>query len=165
MLQYITLVLDDHDLNKYNPEDIIRFNDALSLVMFIDRIHTKDALSMLKKLPEKYMEEMVLKIPEDMVKLISDVITVLLNRLEVPKKEIAAVTDQFAKKEYQTMFDALVESVLEDKRLARNEGIRLGRDEGRREDAQEIARRMKEDGFTSQIWRKFKGPAVNRNFI
>jgi predicted transposase/invertase (TIGR01784 family) len=151
MLQYITLVLDDHDLNKYSQEDIVRFNDALSLVMLIDRIHTKDALSLLNKLPERYMEQMVLKIPEDMVKLISDVITVLLTRLEVPKEEIAAVTDQFAKKEYQTMFDALVESVLEDKRLARDEG----RNEGRREGAAETALRMKEDGFTPQQIRKY----------
>jgi predicted transposase YdaD len=59
------------------------------------------------------------------------------------------------------MFDALVESVLEDKRLARVEGRREGRDEGvllgERKRAQETARRMREDGFTPAQIRKYTG--------
>jgi predicted transposase/invertase (TIGR01784 family) len=121
--------------------------------MLIDRIHTRDGLSQLKRLPEWYVEQMVLKIPEDMVKLIRNVMTVLLNRLDVPEEEIAAVTDQFVKKEYQTMFDALVESVLEDKRLAREVGER----KGRREEALETAQRMTKDGFTPEQIRKYTG--------
>ncbi|MFP3091501.1 hypothetical protein LQZ21_14385, partial [Treponema sp. TIM-1] len=42
--------------------------------------------------------------------------------------------EHVGKKEYQTMFDALVESVLEDKRLAREEGreegIQIGTEKG-----------------------------------
>jgi predicted transposase YdaD len=67
------------------------------------------------------------------------------------------------------MFDALVENALERRRLAREEGIRkgiqlgmdkgirLGMDEGRREEALEIARQMKEDGFTPEQIRKYTG--------
>jgi ABC-type amino acid transport substrate-binding protein len=59
------------------------------------------------------------------------------------------------------MFDALVESVLEDKRLARDEGVllgeRKGRDDGLREAARETARRMREDGFTPAQIQKYTG--------
>jgi predicted transposase/invertase (TIGR01784 family) len=65
-----------------------------------------------------------------MNKLISDVITVLLDRLKVPEEEIAAVTDRIEKKEYQTMFDALVENVLADRSMAQEEGRKEGRTEG-----------------------------------
>jgi hypothetical protein len=41
-----------------------------------------------------------------------------LDRLEVQGKEIGAGTELIEQKEYRTMFDALVESVLEDKRQA-----------------------------------------------
>jgi predicted transposase/invertase (TIGR01784 family) len=139
------------DLNTYSREDIFRFNDALSLVLLIDKIGTREGLSLLSKLPEGYVEQLALNIPEGMTKLLSDVITVLLDRLAVPKEEIAAVTGHFEKKEYQTMFDALVESVLEDKRLAReegrNEGRREGWKEGRQEEALRAARRMKALGM------------------
>ncbi|MFP3090254.1 hypothetical protein LQZ21_08000 [Treponema sp. TIM-1] len=84
----------------------------------------------LKGLPGDYWEGIALNIPEGMVKLVKDVITVLLERLEVPAEEIEAVKEYVGKKEYQTMFDALVESVLEDKRLAREEGWEEGREEG-----------------------------------
>jgi predicted transposase YdaD len=73
------------------------------------------------------------------------------------------------------MFDALVENAHERRRLAREEGIRQGnqsgmdkgirlgmdegRDEGRREEALEIARQMKEDGFTPEQIRKYTGVA------
>jgi predicted transposase/invertase (TIGR01784 family) len=83
------------------------------------------------------------------------------------------------------MFDALVENVLKDKRLARDEGIRVGEKKGRnegiqvgerkgsRERALETARRMTKDGFTLQQIRKYteislkdiRGLAVNRNFV
>jgi predicted transposase YdaD len=65
------------------------------------------------------------------------------------------------------MFDALVEDVLKDKRLARDEGIRLGEKKGRnegiqvgerkgiRERALKTARLMKKDGFTPGQIRKY----------
>jgi hypothetical protein len=86
--------------------------------MLIDTLKPKEGIEALQGLPQEYLEELRLKIPESMGKLITDVITVLLSRLGVSREGIGTVTDMIEKKEDRTMFDAFVESVLEDKRLA-----------------------------------------------
>jgi hypothetical protein len=43
---------------------------------------------------------------EDLSRLMTDVITALLDRLEVTGEEIVAVTDLIERKEYRRMFDA-----------------------------------------------------------
>ncbi|MDR2070105.1 MAG: hypothetical protein LBP81_01620, partial [Treponema sp.] len=100
----------------------------------------------LKKLPQNYLEQIQLKVPENLSRLITDVITALLYRLEAPGEEIAAVTDLIERKEYRTMFDALVESVLEDKRQA----VKCAKEEARQE-KQEGARRQKQMGVSPDI--------------
>jgi hypothetical protein len=145
------------DLNTYKEEDILRFNDVLSLILLIDRVRTPEGLSFLKKLPKGYIEKMSLKIPPGMSKLISDVMTVLLDRLEVPGEEIAAVTDRIERKEYQTMFDVLVKNVLEDRRLAREEGLEEGRTEGRSKSQEEFARKALEKGLSPDVVREITG--------
>jgi hypothetical protein len=149
------------DLNAYAEEDLFQFQDVLSLVLLIDKIRTREGLSLLGSLPEGYVETLGLNIPPGMNKLISDVITVLLDRLEVPEEEIAAVTDHIERKEYQTMFDALVENVLADRRMAREEGlaegIQIGVERTREEDQErayreklESARKLKAGGVPVQ---------------
>jgi hypothetical protein len=152
------------DLNRYKPEDILRFGDVLSVVMFIDRINNKEDIGKMHKLLIDYLKQ--LKIPGNMVELIRNVSTVLLTRLGTAKEKIDVITDQIGKKGKQRMFDAYVESVLEDRRLVREEGRDEGRNEGRREEALEIARQMKEDGFTPEQIRKYTGvidPAGNES--
>jgi hypothetical protein len=97
------------------------------------------------------VEQLHLKIPENLTKLLTDAITVLLDRLQVPREEIGEVTDFFEKKEYQTMFDALVESVLEDKRLAVEEAVEKTQEEDRetaRREKLEIARKLRARGLS-----------------
>jgi hypothetical protein len=74
------------DLNTYGEEDLFRFQDVLSLVLLIDKVRTREGLSLLGSLPEGYVETLGLNIPPGMNKLISDVITVLLDRLKVPEE-------------------------------------------------------------------------------
>jgi hypothetical protein len=117
------------ELNKYRQEDLIEFCDTLSFIMIIDKLGTKEGLQILKKLPQDYIEQIQLKVPENLSRLMTDVITALLDRLEAPREEIAAVTDLIERKEYRTMFDALVESVLADKRQA----VQQAKEEARQE--------------------------------
>jgi flagellar biosynthesis/type III secretory pathway protein FliH len=162
-------------------DDMVRFNDTLSFVLLIDQIHTREGMSLLKKLPAEYIKNRALNIPPRLNKLMSDVVTTLLNRLEVPPEEIAEITDFIEKKEYQTMFDALVENVLEGKRQAREEGIQIGmekgqeegrergRQEGRKEGIQigvkkgqekgreEIARKALREGASAEFVQKITG--------
>jgi hypothetical protein len=104
------------DLSTYRIEDITQFKDALSFIMLIDRLRDRAGLKLLEKLPSDYFTG--LKIPQNLYKLLEDVTTVLLSRLEVPAEEIAGITDFIEKRDYQMMFDSLVESVKKDKRLA-----------------------------------------------
>jgi hypothetical protein len=55
-------------------EDITRFNDALSLILLIDRMDIKgaDKEALFKAIPEEYLEQIGLRIPEGMGKLLSD---------------------------------------------------------------------------------------------
>ncbi|MDR2070326.1 MAG: Rpn family recombination-promoting nuclease/putative transposase [Treponema sp.] len=138
------------DLNRYRREDLIGFSDALSFIMLIDRVRTKEGVRVLESLPQKYLEKLRLKIPENLGKLMVDVITALLDRLEVPGEGIAAVTDLIEKKEYGTMFDGLVESVLRDKRQAVRAARKEAREEARREKL-EGARKQKQMGVPPGI--------------
>jgi hypothetical protein len=114
------------DLNTRSREDLLRFNDALSLIMLVDKVRGPEDVTLLNEFPEGYLEELALKIPPGMGKLLSDVITALLNRIGSPKEEIAAITDYVDRKEYQTMFDVLVKNV----QMMREEGIQLGTEKG-----------------------------------
>jgi predicted transposase/invertase (TIGR01784 family) len=138
------------ELNRYRQEDLIKFCDALSFIMIIDTLGTKEGLQMLKKLPQGYLEQIRLKVPENLSRLMTDVITALLDRLEASGEEIAAVTDLIERKEYRTMFDALVESVLEDKRQAVQQEREKARQEWEQE-KQEGARRLKQMGVSPDI--------------
>jgi hypothetical protein len=133
------------DLNRYTREEITRFGDVLSLVMLIDKAKTWEGISLLSQLPQDYIEQLSLKIPQNLVKLVSDVITVLLDRLKYPVEEIREVTEMFEKKEYPVMFEALVENVLEERRLARELGLEEGRQEGT-----EAVFELLDQGYTPQ---------------
>ncbi|MDR2630270.1 MAG: hypothetical protein LBC60_05040, partial [Spirochaetaceae bacterium] len=134
------------ELNRYRVEDLVRYGDALSFILLVDRIQNREELKVLKDLPQEYLEKITLKIPEGMSKLIRDVITVLLERLEVPPEEIVAVTEYVEKREDRTMFDGFVAAVLEDRQLAREEE----RAEAYREKL-ESARMLKEDGVPVEV--------------
>ena len=80
------------DLNKYNERDIASFGNTLSLIMIIDKIKTADGMSIMKNLPEGYFEQLGQNIPPHLHKLLADVITVFLTRINVPGDEIDKVT-------------------------------------------------------------------------
>jgi DNA repair exonuclease SbcCD ATPase subunit len=82
---------------------------VLSFVFLIDHIGTMERKNLLKELPPDYLEQMALKIPENLSKLLSDAVTTLLDRFGAEKSEIAEITDYIKKKEIVTMFEAMVE--------------------------------------------------------
>jgi hypothetical protein len=96
-------------LYQYSPEELTRFNDVLSLILLIDHIGTLEGKNLLKALPRDYLEQIALKIPENLNKLLTDVVTTLLDRFGAEKDDIAEITGYIEKKEITTMFDAVVE--------------------------------------------------------
>jgi predicted transposase/invertase (TIGR01784 family) len=79
----------------------------------------------------------------------------------VPEEQIRAAKELIRKKEGGGMFDQFVESYLESKRLAREEGRVEGREEGRMEGRQEglieIARNALSEGVSVEVVRKITG--------
>jgi hypothetical protein len=146
------------DLKSYRVEDIVKFNDVLSLVMLIDRIGSMKTKEELGNLPKDYFERMGLQIPEGLIKLLHDVVTLLMNRFEYPEEDIEEITGYIDKKENKAMFEALVEQHwrLRDEGLA--EGIAKGRAEGieqehKRASQEKIegARKQKTLGVSTEI--------------
>ncbi|GHV74146.1 hypothetical protein AGMMS49940_14480 [Spirochaetia bacterium] len=130
------------DLNRYTQEDLVRFNDTLSLVMIIDKLKKSDGKSLLSKLPLDYLEKTALKIPEELTKLLMDVITVLLNRDVYPKEEIRTISGYFTdKKEDQPMFEGFVEAIVE--------YARINREEAREEERKAVLELVKQ-GYTAE---------------
>jgi hypothetical protein len=117
------------DLNRYRIEDLLRFKDELAALMLIDKVDFRDKGELLQRFPQ-YLEEMALKIPESLTTLMTEVIQVLLERLEVPAEEIRGVTELISEKGVGRMFDQFVEGYIESKRLAREEGILIGMEKG-----------------------------------
>ena len=89
--------------------DLVRFGDTLSLVMLLDKMRSFNGQRLLSKLPDNYIEKLRLNIPDHLLKLLSDVITVLMRRINVPEDEISTVTDQLYERRLQEMFTLLEE--------------------------------------------------------
>ena len=106
------------------------FGDALSLVLLIDKIRGNKGDTLLRQLPENYVEKLSMQIPESMIKLLSDVIQVLLNKSGYDRQEIEKYVGYVEKpegKEHIGMFEAVIESIIEGREEARQEG-KLERD-------------------------------------
>jgi hypothetical protein len=103
------------ELNRYTPEDLLRFGDTLSLIMVIDRLETREGASLLSKLPPDFMEKMALKIPKELSKLVTDVVATLLDRAGFSKEKIGEITNRLMGKEDRFMFDRIVEKIVSDR--------------------------------------------------
>jgi len=109
------------DLHRFNVEDITEFNDALSFILLLDRVDIKgaDKKKLFQAIPEGYLKQIGLRIPEGLGKLLSDAATVLMSRVKAAPELIREVTDYVEKKEYQTMFERLLADI--DKTVAAKE--------------------------------------------
>ena len=133
------------NLRDYSMEKIMEFNDALSMVMLIDKIRDKKGSRLLDHLPSDYIEKMNLQIPESMRKLLSDVVRILLEKSGVDRQEAREYAGHIENpdgKESGGMFEAVIESILK-----RQEEVR---EEGR----EEIARNAIAEGATLEFVQK-----------
>jgi alpha-galactosidase/6-phospho-beta-glucosidase family protein len=94
-------------LNKYDKDDLVEFNNALSLILLIDKIRRAEDIAILSNLPEKYIEGLAQKIPEHFLKIFSDCVQLLLKRVEVPDEEVEAVTEKIYKRRLNDMFEII----------------------------------------------------------
>ena len=93
-------------LNKYSNNEIAEKNDELSLIMLINKLKSSEEFKNLKELPTEYLKNLEENTPEYLLKLISKIISVLLYRLNVPRKEVEVFTDQIVRREFSMLFDS-----------------------------------------------------------
>jgi len=134
-------------LEDYSQDDLVRFEDTLSLVMLLDKIRSFDGQRLLSKLPANYVERLRLNIPDHLLKLLSDVITVLMKRINVPDNEILTVTERLYERRFSEMFSMLEDyDVQATRREAKEEGKKEGKEEGKKEGKEE----GKEEGIVQK---------------
>jgi hypothetical protein len=128
------------DLNKYSKEDLLAFADTLSLVMLVDKFGDAYNFKELGNLPKAYLEKIDGVIPDDLRKLLSDVIRTLLTKANLPKDEIESLSERIYERRLPEMFEPHVKyDIQETRRTARQEGIEVGEEN--------IIRRLKKHGI------------------
>jgi predicted transposase/invertase (TIGR01784 family) len=137
-------------------EEMMRFGDVLTFLLLVDKLRRDKGKSILDQLPADYVEKLRLQIPEDMVKLLVDVILSLMDkggfgRLDAEKA--AAIVEKGEHKEYGGMYEAVIESFIEELEEAREEA----REEGRAEGLEEAARNALANGATIDFVQKITG--------
>jgi hypothetical protein len=95
------------NLNDYSQNDLVTFNNALSLLLIIDKVKKAEDIKKLKDLPEKFIEEMSKKVPEVFLKIFRDSIELLLKRINVPIEEISKITNQIYERRFNNMFEII----------------------------------------------------------
>ena len=132
------------NLNEYREYDLIKFGGVLSLIMIIDKINDAGGIGLLSKLPSDYIEKLLFDIPPHLNKLLADVITVLLKRINVPDDEITGITEKLYRREIQEMFAWADNYDVQETR-------RIAREEGSEEKARQIIIEMKKRNFTEDV--------------
>jgi len=161
------------NLNDYSEEDIMKFGDALSFILLIDKVRDNRRKGVLTQLPPDYEEKLRLHVPDNLSKLLVDVVFCLhdksgFDRLEA--RRVAAMVDK-DRKEYGDMFEAVIESIKEGRQEAREEGreegLILGQEQGlskgREEAHQEKLRtavNLKQLGVSKEIIAQATGLSV-----
>ena len=146
------------NLNNYDEEAIMRFGDALSFILLIDKVRDSKGKSVLTHLPSDYEEKLMLHIPENLSKLLMDVVISLLDKSgfdRLDAERMAAMVDKSGRKEYGGMFEAVIESYREGQQEAwergREEGLSMGRQEGTHEEKLRTAANLKGLGVSIKV--------------
>ncbi|MCL2099237.1 MAG: Rpn family recombination-promoting nuclease/putative transposase, partial [Oscillospiraceae bacterium] len=92
------------DLNEYSRKDIIKYGNALSLILLIDKIRHADDFELSASIPQDYVEKLSANIPEPLLPLISECVRVFLKHIEAPEEEINRIADQIYQRRINDMF-------------------------------------------------------------
>ena len=133
------------NLNDYSQNDLVGFNNALSLLLIVDKIKTAEDIKNLKALPERFIEEMAKKVPEHFLKIFRDCVELLLRKINVPADEMGEITKKIYERRFNDMFDFIDGyDVQATRKQAREEGREEAREELRAEAREEFIAKEKE---------------------
>ncbi|MDR2608595.1 MAG: Rpn family recombination-promoting nuclease/putative transposase, partial [Treponema sp.] len=126
------------DLNRYSMDDILQFNDALSMVMMVDKLKSVKEVD---RLPSEYFKKISLKIPSGLAKLLQKAVIALLYRLDVAEGRIEELAEEIAPKEERVMFEGVVNII--NKELRANRRLQRQCEQLKRERAKDRAEAQK----------------------
>lgn len=124
--RYILIQLKD-----YSNQELMDKENELSVIMMVDKIKDKadyDKLS--DDEVKKYITDITANAPEYLLTIISDIVEILLNRLNIPTEEVDAFTAQIKERK---MGELLANFKGWDVQAARREGREEAREEARKE--------------------------------
>lgn len=138
------------DLNQYSREDIIKYGNALSLILLIDKIRWADDMELYQTIPQDYLRKLEQNIPEKLLPLISDCVRVFLKHIEAPPEEIDRISESIHKRRLNEMFQMVdgysVKKTRElAKKEAREELTKEVREEVKKEVAMEVTKEISKE--------------------
>ena len=92
------------DLNEYSREELIKYGNALSLILLIDKARQADDINFSVVVTEDYLEKLSQNIPESLLQLVSDCVRVFLKHIEAPEEEIERISDKIYQRRLNEMF-------------------------------------------------------------
>ena len=91
-------------LNSYTKSELIEKQDELSLVKLINKLQDASEFKDLE-LPEDYLKDLSENTPDEVLEIISKVITVMLRKLNLEENEILDFTDQVRERKMGELFE------------------------------------------------------------
>lgn len=93
-------------IHDFTTLELVEKGNGLSLIMLVNQLKSAEDFTRLQEIPSEYFENLEKKSSMEILRILSQVMTLLLRRLNVPIKEIHSVTDKIWKGEIDMMFDS-----------------------------------------------------------
>ena len=92
-------------LNKYTNQKLMEKEDELSIIMLLNKLQEAEDFASLKdEIPSAYLEKVTTGTPEYLLGIISQIIEILLSRLNVPPEEAAEFVGQVKERKMGELF-------------------------------------------------------------
>ncbi|MDR0635699.1 MAG: Rpn family recombination-promoting nuclease/putative transposase [Treponema sp.] len=92
------------DINRYDRDALVKFGDALSFVLLLDKVRREQDLPLLRDLPPGFMEFMS-RLPDALKDLIIKVFRAFLEKAKIPRETIDDITYQIKERRGGGMFE------------------------------------------------------------
>ena len=92
-------------LNDYSNKELMQKQDELSVIMMINKLHEAADFPLLEKeVSAEYLKSVMQKSPEYLLNIISNVVEILLLKLDMPQDEVVAFTDRIKERNMGELF-------------------------------------------------------------
>lgn len=136
------------DLNKYTKQDLLKLNNLLSLILLIDKIKSSNDFELLKEIPKEYVNRVIEDTPNELLKMIADIVKNFLEKVNVPLEEIENITEKIYERRFIEMFTMFEEyDVQATRKEAEEIGYKKGIQEGIQKGVQEGIQKGKIEGI------------------